>query len=156
MFSSGTSSRTIAWETASQTVLMNCSKEVREESGYIGVFAEKKNKNKYVVQTNVKRSLLIIKTRPPKWMILVLVYVWEDASLCSWKLFLRYASQLSRACIVFSPSWSPLRGCCWGAAAVADGLMAGQHSWFTEIPGNIFLSASFYLLTKCSEDAYAH
>ena len=34
--------RTIAWDTASQTALRNCSKEVREEPGYIGVFAGKK------------------------------------------------------------------------------------------------------------------
>ena len=37
---------TIAWEAASQIALRNCSKEVREEPGYIGVFAKKKNKKK--------------------------------------------------------------------------------------------------------------
>ena len=43
MFYSGTLLRTIAWETASQIALRNCPKEVREEPGYIGVFAEKTN-----------------------------------------------------------------------------------------------------------------
>ena len=43
MYYSGILLRTIAWETASQIALRNRSKEVRDESGYIGVFAEKKN-----------------------------------------------------------------------------------------------------------------
>ena len=33
--------KTIAWQTASQIALRNYSKKVREESGYIGVFAGK-------------------------------------------------------------------------------------------------------------------
>lgn len=38
--------RTVAWESASQIVLRNGSKEVRKEPGYLGIFAEKK----YVVE----------------------------------------------------------------------------------------------------------
>ena len=38
---------TIAWEAASQIALRNCSKEVREEPGYIGVFVGGK---KYVAE----------------------------------------------------------------------------------------------------------
>ena len=41
MFYLGTLLRTIAQETESQIALRICSKEVREESGYIEVFAEK-------------------------------------------------------------------------------------------------------------------
>lgn len=33
--------RAITWETASQIAPWNCSKELREEPGYIGVFDEK-------------------------------------------------------------------------------------------------------------------
>ena len=53
MFYSGNFLRTVAWETASQVALRNCSKEAREEPGYIGVFAEKqtnKQKNPHVVK----------------------------------------------------------------------------------------------------------
>ena len=38
--------RTIAQETASQIALRNCSKEVREKPGYIGVFTGKNKKVK--------------------------------------------------------------------------------------------------------------
>ena len=31
--------RTVAWDSASQTALRNCSKEIREDPGYRGVFA---------------------------------------------------------------------------------------------------------------------
>ena len=43
MFFGVTLLRTTAWETASQIALRICSKEVREESSYVGVFAEKNN-----------------------------------------------------------------------------------------------------------------
>lgn len=33
--------KTVTGETASQIALRNCSQEVREELGYIGIFAEK-------------------------------------------------------------------------------------------------------------------
>ena len=48
MFYSRTLLRTLAWETASQIALRNSSDEVREEPGYIGVFAE--NKTKHVAE----------------------------------------------------------------------------------------------------------
>ena len=73
MFYSGNLLRTIAQETASQITLRNRSEELREEPGYSGVFAEKKN----VVKC--QRLLLITKHRCIKLMILVLFYVWEDA-----------------------------------------------------------------------------
>ena len=46
MFYSETLLRTIAWDTASQISLRNCSKEVREEPEYMGVYAERKKKKK--------------------------------------------------------------------------------------------------------------
>ena len=49
--------RNIAWESASQTALSNCSKEVREESGYIVIFAGEK------MYLNIKKLLLITKNR---------------------------------------------------------------------------------------------
>ena len=50
--------RTIAWETASQIALRNCSKEIWEEPGYT-VFSRKKNE--HLVEH--KRALPITKTR---------------------------------------------------------------------------------------------
>lgn len=42
---------TIAWEAASQIALRNCSKEVREEPEYMGVYAEReKKKKKHIVE----------------------------------------------------------------------------------------------------------
>lgn len=41
MFYLGSSLRTIDWETESKIAVGNCFKEVREESGYVGVSAEK-------------------------------------------------------------------------------------------------------------------
>ena len=49
--------RTIAQESASWLALRNCSKEKREEPGYMGVFAEKQTNKNHVV--NIKRLLLI-------------------------------------------------------------------------------------------------
>ena len=38
--------RTAAGETASQTALRNCSQEIKEESGYIGLFSAEKKLSK--------------------------------------------------------------------------------------------------------------
>ena len=71
--------RTIAQDTASQIALRSCSKEVREEPGFIGVFAGKKqNRTKHVVE-HQKSTANHKKTRHLKLMILVLFYVWENA-----------------------------------------------------------------------------
>ena len=45
--------RSTAQKAASETALRNCSKEVREEPGYIGLFAEKK-KNIYIYSETSK------------------------------------------------------------------------------------------------------
>ena len=47
---------TMAWEKAFQISLRNYSKEVSEESGYIGIFVENK--------TDVGKGLMLGKTRP--------------------------------------------------------------------------------------------
>ena len=74
-FYSGTLLRTIAQETASQTALRNCSKEVSEEPAYIYNFAGEKK------MSNIKRLLLITKNGHLKLKILVLFCVWEDARI---------------------------------------------------------------------------
>ena len=55
--------------------LRDCSKEVREEPGYIGVFAGKKK----CCRKTYKRLLLNTKTRHLKLMILVSFCVWDGA-----------------------------------------------------------------------------
>ena len=47
---------TIAWEAASQIALRNCSKEVREEPRYIGIFAENKTKARVIKQKDYCKS----------------------------------------------------------------------------------------------------
>ena len=74
MFHSEALLRTAGWETASQITLRNCSKEVRQELGYIGIFAGGKKKSQ-----NIKRLLLITQYKHLKAMILVFFYVWEEA-----------------------------------------------------------------------------
>ena len=51
--------RTITWESAFQLALRNCSKEVKEEPGYSGIFTGRKKK---LMQSNIKRLLLVTKT----------------------------------------------------------------------------------------------
>ena len=70
--------KTIAWETLSQMALRNCSKEVVEETGYIGIFVENKTKENKM-WSNIKRLLLITKNQTLKLMIIVLFYIWADA-----------------------------------------------------------------------------
>ena len=74
---SRTSLRTVALETASQIALRNCPREVKNEPGYIGVFAEKTKKQKHVVEH--QKITARHRNRHLKLMILVLFYVWEDA-----------------------------------------------------------------------------
>ena len=69
-------------ETASKTVLWNCSKELREEPEYACVFAGKKKNS---MKLTIKRLLLAIKPRHLKLIILVLSYLWE-VSVSSLKL----------------------------------------------------------------------
>ena len=61
--------------------LRDCSKEVREEPGYIRVFVEKQTKKqtKHVVQH--QKITANHKNRHLKLMILVFFYVWEDAGV---------------------------------------------------------------------------
>ena len=73
----GTLLRRLAWETAPPIALSNNSEEVMEEPRYIGVFAEEKHVIKHKKIT-VKRTQ---KPRRLKLMILMLFYVYEDASV---------------------------------------------------------------------------
>ena len=77
MFYSGTLLRAPG-ETASQTAqraLRDCSKEAREEPGYIGVFAGKKTVVEHQKITANHKNMHL------KLMILALFYVWEDARI---------------------------------------------------------------------------
>ena len=56
MFLGGTLLRTITQDTACQITLRNCSKEVREEPRYIGIFAENKTKARVIKQKDYCKS----------------------------------------------------------------------------------------------------
>ena len=71
--------RAIAWETLSQMTLRNCSKEVVDERGYIGVFLKTKQKKiKCMVKHQKITSHHKKKTQTLKLMIVELLYIWED------------------------------------------------------------------------------
>ena len=55
--------RTIAWETLSQKTLRNCSNEVVEETGYIGVFLKTKQKKRKCMVKHQKITSHHKKTR---------------------------------------------------------------------------------------------
>ena len=125
------------WGTASQKTLRNCSKEVREDTGYIwsGLFISflGKKKNKHAVERRL--LLLITKKRHLKFMILVFFCVWGE-DLGSLKLFIRYALQFSRAKIWSTECFfSSLRVYYKWAAAVANCLILVSqsvgHDWAT-------------------------
>ena len=64
--------RTEAWEAVSQLALRDCSEEVREQSGYIGILNLKPGR------WNIERLPLMKETRHPKLMNLVFFYVLEE------------------------------------------------------------------------------
>ena len=81
--------KTIAWETLSQMALRNCSKEVVEETGYIGNFIEKKTK------CMVKHQKITSNHKKPDTQIndySAFLYMGRCKSLGSLKPFLGYAS----------------------------------------------------------------
>ena len=72
---------------------------------------------------NIQRLQLITKNRHLKLMILVLYYVGRCKSLGSLKLFLWYASQLSRTSILFFSILISHQGIAMRATVVADGFI---------------------------------
>ena len=100
--------RTIAWETLSQMTLRKCSKEVVEETGYTGVFLKTKQENKMHGQTS-KYHLSSQKKQALKLMIVVLLYIWEDARVWAhWNYsFDMHVSYLFSISILFSILNSP-------------------------------------------------
>ena len=62
--------RTVAWDSVSQTALRNCSKEIREDPGYRGVFVG----DKCIMYLNIQR-LLLITNKHFKLITVVLLYV---------------------------------------------------------------------------------
>ena len=69
--------RTITWESAFQLALRNCSKEVKEEPGYSGIFTGRKKKTHAVKHQKITAGH---KNRHLKLKILVFFFAWEDAS----------------------------------------------------------------------------
>ena len=98
--------RTLAQDTVSPIALRDCSKKIiREEPGYIGVFVERKNITKHLL--NIRRLLLIRKTKHFKLLISVLFHLWEDARvLAHWSRFL-WCNSLGR--VPFFSVLNPLR-----------------------------------------------
>ena len=78
--------KTIAWQTASQIALRNCSKKVREESGYIGFFSgkekqtiKKKKTPKHVVEhQKINHKIKNKKKKKPQMNDFSVFCVWED------------------------------------------------------------------------------
>ena len=75
MFLGGTLLRTITQGTACQITLRNCSKEVREEPRYIGIFAENKIKALVIKHKKITANH---KSQASQVNVFVLFYVWED------------------------------------------------------------------------------
>ena len=129
MFYLGNLLRTIDGETASQTALRTCSKEVREEPGHTGVVCWKKHQK--IIANHKKNRHLNYFT--------AFLYMGRCKSLGSLTLFPRYASLLSRTslqsteCFLFSsiPEFPSGPTMVWGvgASAVADGLIFLELKW---------------------------
>ena len=108
MFIQGNLLRTIAWELTSPMALRNCSKEISEEPGYIGVFVGEQNVVKLQNTTvNYQKKITNISRTS------VLFYVWENGSdwahwNYSFDMHLNYPGPVSS----FSPFWIPLKRHC--------------------------------------------
>ena len=105
MFYSVNLLRTTAQETASQIALRNCSQEVREELGYIGIFAVK--------QTNcgsTSKDYCWLQKQTSGVNDFSSLHVWEDKpSRAHWNCSLDMHLNLGLVSCTF-PSWIPLRG----------------------------------------------
>ena len=84
--------KTIAWETLSQMALRNCSKEVVEETGYIGTFIENKTKK---TKCKVKHQKITSNHKKPDTQMndySAFLHMGRCKNLGSLKPFLGYAS----------------------------------------------------------------
>ena len=75
MFFRGTLLRTITQDTVCQITLRNYSKEVREESRYIEIFAENKTKAHVIKHKKITTNH---KSQASQVNVFVLFSVWED------------------------------------------------------------------------------
>ena len=140
---SGTLLRTIAWETASQIALRDCSEEEREEPGYTGVFAEKKHLIRYEESTaNHKNQTSQVDA------CRAFLCTGRCRSLVSLKLFPDTHRHDLGPVPSFPPPWIPLRahrGPQWLVA------LRQQRPLFTEMAGGVFLSADHrHAFPECS------
>lgn len=102
--------RTIAWETLSQMTLRNCSKKVVEETGYIRVFLKTKQKKIKCMVKHQKITSHHTKNQTLKLMIVVLLYIWEDAIVrAHWNHFFDMHVSYLGPVSSFFPFWIPLR-----------------------------------------------
>ena len=115
----------LTWQTASQIALRDCLKELREEPGYIGVFAKNKNKQqqKQVVKAKDFCQLKGKQTSQcNEFNIFLCVGRCQESGLIQ---IIPLICTLTRARILllfyFNPSWIP-SGCTVGL--VAEGLRA--------------------------------
>ena len=150
MFYLGTLLRTIAQETASQIALRICSKEVREEPGYIGAFAERQKQRNHVVEhqkmtANHKKQISQINDFSA-FLCMRRFKVWAH-----WN----YSFDMHLNCLgpasCFSPSWIPLRAH-HGGGQGRDGcggwcLDGGQRSLFTGMAGSIPFHGPMWSIT---------
>ena len=145
-------------DAASQIARRDCSKEGREEPGYLGVFATKTR------QSDIKRLLFIKENQIAQVKeFSTFLCMWRCKSLGSLKSFLWHAPQFSGACVLLFSILSPLRVHSWRDCSgwglgnrqpvclhclspswVPSGLVVVawrlQHPLFTDMAGNIFFT----------------
>ena len=150
MFYSVALRKTIAPETASQTALRDCSKEVREEPGYIGVFAGKQNKTEHVVEhQKITANHKELTSQVNDFSAFLCMGKCKSLSLL--KSFLSYTSYLPRASILFFSILDSPQGAPWGAAAVADGLVA-TTSFVYRMAGAVFVHLRYWAAKEIPKD----
>lgn len=115
--------KTIAWESAFQRSLKNCSKEIREEPGYIAVLAEKQQQQHIVECQKITNHT---QKKPQASQILVPFYLWKDASVLLTEIipsmYILTTKDQKHVFLHLNSS----QGTLLGVVTVADGLMVGS------------------------------
>ena len=116
--------KTIAWEPAFQRSLKNCSKEIREEPGYIAVLAEKQQQQQHIVEC--QKITNHTQKNAQASQILVPFYLWKDARVLLTDIIpLVYILTIKDQQHVFLHLNSS-QGTLLGVVTVADGLIVGN------------------------------
>ena len=132
MFIQGNLLRTIGWELTSPMALRNCSKEISEEPGYIGVFVGERN----VVK--LQNTTVNYQKKYPTSQGLQCFFMYGKMEVTGLIEIIPLICILTiqGQCPLFLHSEFHLRGTV-KTAAVTVGFMA-DSTLFTEIEGNIF------------------